>query len=155
MSLLQNLINAECNRLTSLGYDYSITPDELNISKRIRTISLDNNLYILTGFRGDDDDIRFGGRSISLFSPTGNFFLNARTISYLGTGIFQSFRRTLTIKTYEPNEELTQTNNTTGYIQGKEYLGELNFGSGKLDSTTSSISPYTLEFVKIIPIRKN
>lgn len=140
--LLDSIIDIERKRLERKGYGTVVMPEELTISTCLRTFALHNSVYILTGLRGNSDDIVDGNRRIGLYSPSGGILMSARSIATLGTSVFWTFRGYLTVSSRGMDESFAES--ATG-----------RWNSFDLDNSAAAVPSFSLEFVKIIPTKQN
>lgn len=140
MDLLGTLIDNERRRMMAAGYATDVSVEEVTVGTCLRTLALGNSAYILTGVRGGADDITDGGRRIGLYSPAAAFQASAKTFATLGTYINHVFRSYLVITTLPAD---------AGFTEAVE-----DFARGAMASTAIAVPTYTLEFVKVTPVRK-
>lgn len=93
--VIDDLINTERARYDKKGYDIIVSPFSVLVSGRLKSLSLSNDTYILTGISGSNDDVSDGNIEILLTSPNNSLQATIRQVGSLGTSINRIFRRTL------------------------------------------------------------
>lgn len=132
--IIDDIIETERKRFNAKGFDVVVTPISITVNRRLLTRSLSNDCYILTGVRGSDDDARDGYMEVCLYAPNNCLQASIRQFSMLGSGIYKTFRRNLTIKT----------------------LGEkdIEYSNGEMAADDQAVPTYRLEFVKVTPVKR-
>ncbi len=132
--VIDDLINTERARYNQKGYDIIVSPFSVLVSGRLRSLSLSNDTYILTGISGSADDVSDGNVEILLTSPNNSLQATIRQVGSLGTSINRIFRRTLIIKTLGDKD-----------ISGKNSV---------IVEDDRAVPNYRLEFVKVTPVKR-
>ncbi len=132
--IIDDIISTERQRFAAKGYDTIMSPMSVGVDRRIVTLSISNDCYILTGVRGSTDDVQDGNTEVVIWSPSNSLQATVRQMSMLGTGIVRTFRRVIVVKT----------------------LGEASIegAGGVISDGEQSVPAYRLEFVKLTPIKR-
>lgn len=131
--IIDDIISTERQRFASKGYDIIMSPASVCVDRRIVTLSLSNDCYILTGVRGSKDDVQDGNTEVSIWSPSNSLQATVRQMSMLGTSILRTFRRAIVVKT----------------LGEESIMGD----GGAISDGEQSVPSYRLEFVKLTPIK--
>lgn len=107
------------------GFKSLIQPVSISVNKRIQSINLGNDRYVLTGCTPSEDDITQDMHSIEIISANNAIETTQRQIQSIGTSVVQSFIRNIEIKTTKKDR----------YYED------------------DPITPYQLHFIKITPIK--
>jgi hypothetical protein len=126
--MINRLTGLEQLRLKQLGFASVVTPISITVDKALKCIYLGNDGYILTGVRPSDTDVATDTHVVTLASATDGLTCKEREFGLLGQAIHKTFRSFLIIKT---------TN------------------ADKLFSANDNIPAFTLDFIKITPIKQS
>lgn len=127
--MINRIVGLEQNRLKQLGYDSVVTPISLTISKNIVNLPLGNDTYVLTGIRISDNDVIADTHRICIASATDGLTATEREISVMGQAVYKTLRRFLIVKTQN-------TSDTSAFV------------------TEQDVPTFTLDFIKVTPIKK-
>lgn len=126
--MISRIVGIEQQRLAQRGYTGIATPVSIHVDSSLKNICLGNDTYILTGIRIGDTDLNDDRHTICLTSATDGLTATERDIALMGQSIYKTFRLFLIIRTMMRDES---------WADGQQ------------------IPPFTLDFIKITPIKKN
>lgn len=132
--------------MSAAGYDSVVSPASVTVSRRVESVALSNDVYILTGLRASSDDLQDGRTEILVSSPSNTLQASARNISLLGTSIFRIFRRAMVIKTLGDGDLKCRAVES-------EKVGDTYNYSGIMAEAETRVPVYQLEFIRITPVR--
>lgn len=122
--MIKSLVEQNKQELEKQGFCVLIQPISINVTGREQVFLLGDDRYILTGCIPSSNNILQDAESVMLVSPNAAIVFNQGKADLLGTSVLQTFVESIIV---------TTTNNFD-----KE----------------SKLMPYTLNFIKITPLRQ-
>ena len=123
--MISRLIELEQARFKAMGYESVVTPVTMTIDKALVNECIGNDTYILTGIRLSDADVVENRHNICISSATDALEGSQRQIATMGQAIHKLLKNFIIIKTTDHEEW----------------------------SADKSVSAYTLDFMKVTPLK--